>query len=140
MMLGGSLAGFLADYSATSSAASPGSPRTPAAVTSEWNALLWGLGRRLLPILGLLCLAGVAVSVLQTGFLFLPQRLGLDFGRLSPSAGGGGSSPRPAWTQLGFGVLELIAGLGAWPGRSCISGAGPCWPLAALPPPALSTG
>ena len=63
-------------------------------VVSHWNATLWALGRYLLPILGLLCLAGVAVNVLQIGFLFLPQRLAFD---LTPAQ----SAARPAAHLLG---------------------------------------
>ena len=68
------------------------------AVVNHWTTTLWALGRCLLPILGLLCLAGVAVNVLQIGFLFLPQRLAFDLVAARSAAGHcAASSPRPAW-------------------------------------------
>ena len=77
-------------------------------VVGHWNATLWALGRYLLPILGLLCLAGVAVNVLQIGFLFLPQRLSFDLGRLDPLAGLRRIFSAAALVHLGFGVFKLI--------------------------------
>jgi flagellar biosynthetic protein FlhB len=42
------------------------------------------VGWALLPILGAILLAGVVVNVGQVGFLFLPQKLALDFNRVNP--------------------------------------------------------
>ena len=69
--------------------------------------MLWGLGRYLLPILGLLCLAGVAVNILQIGFLFLPQRLAFDLGRSIRWADCGEFSRRQHGPP-GIGVFKLI--------------------------------
>ena len=95
MTLGGWLVGFLADYCRNQLGGEPwltvdAACRKPV----EHHAL--GVGRRLLPILGLLCLAGVAVNVLQIGFLFLPQGWP-RFRPIARQAAGGGYSPPPAW-------------------------------------------
>ncbi len=136
MTLGGSLAGFLADYCRNQLGGRPWLAADAGFVASEWNAALGALGRRLLPILGLLCLAGVAVSVLQTGFLFLPQRLSLDFGRLSPARGWQRIFSSAGLAQLGFGVFKLIVVLGV-AGAVLYQQRGALLALAALPPPAL---
>ena len=87
MMLGGGLVGFLVNYCRSQLGGQPVLTIDAESVASQWNATLWALGRYLLPILGLLCLAGVAVNVLQTGLLFLPQKLSFDFSRISPIRG-----------------------------------------------------
>ena len=81
---------------------------------SQWNATLWALGRYLLPILGLLCLAGVAVNVLQIGFLFLPQRLAVDFARLDPLQGLRRIFSAASMVHLGFGIVKLAIVLARW--------------------------
>jgi flagellar biosynthetic protein FlhB len=139
MTLGGSLAGFLADYCRNQLGGRPWLAVDTGLVTNEWNAVLWALGRRLLPIMGLLCLAGVAASVLQTGFLFLPQRLSLDFGRLSPARGWQRIFSSAGLAQLGFGVLKLVVVLGA-AGAVLYQQRGALLALSALPPPALLHG
>jgi flagellar biosynthetic protein FlhB len=55
----------------------------------------------------LICLAGVAVNVLQVGFLFLPQRLAFDFSRLDPLQGLRRIFSSSGMVQLGFGMLKL---------------------------------
>ncbi len=139
MTLGGSLAGFLADYCRNQLGGQPWLTTDAATVTSQSSTVLWALGRRLLPILGLLCLAGVAVNVLQTGFLFLPQRLSLDFGRISPARGWQRIFSSAGLAQLAFGVLKLAAVLGA-AGAVLYQQRGALLALAALPPPALLDG
>jgi flagellar biosynthesis protein FlhB len=112
MMLGGGLAQFLADYCRSQLGGEPWLTVDAESVVHHWRAVLWSLGRCLLPILGLLCLAGIAVNVVQTGFLFLPQRLALDPARLNPLQGLGRIFAAANLVQLGFGILKLIVVLG----------------------------
>ncbi len=107
MMLGGGLAGFLADYCRGQLGGEPWLTADMEFAVSQWNATLWTLGRYLLPILGLLCLASVAVNVLQIGFLFLPQRLAFDFARLDPLQGLRRIFSAAGMVRLGFGVVKL---------------------------------
>jgi flagellar biosynthesis protein FlhB len=74
---------------------------------TQWNTTVWTLGRYLVPILGLLCLAAVAVNVLQVGFLFLPQRLAIDFARLNPIDGFRRIFSSSGTARLGFGFAKL---------------------------------
>ncbi|MCA9231923.1 MAG: flagellar biosynthesis protein FlhB [Planctomycetales bacterium] len=64
-------------------------------------------GKALLPILGLLALAGVLASVFQTGFLFVPDRLTPDFGRLSPLAGIKRIVSLTGAVKLSFGLFKV---------------------------------
>jgi flagellar biosynthesis protein FlhB len=108
MMLGGGLAGFLVEYCRSQLGGEPWLTADTDFAVGQWNATLWALGRHLLPILGLLCLAGVAVNVLQIGFLFLPQRLAFDFARLDPLQGLRRMFSGPSMVHLGFGIVKLV--------------------------------
>jgi flagellar biosynthesis protein FlhB len=108
LMLGGALAGFLVEYCREQLGGQVWLQADADFVVGHWNAVIWALGRRLLPILGLICLAGVAVSVLQIGFLFLPKRIAFDFGRLDPARGLQRIFSAASMAQLAFGVVKLV--------------------------------
>ena len=136
MMLGGALVEFLVEYCRSQLGGQAWLTVDADFVVGQWNATLWALGRRLLPILGLLCLAGVAVNVLQIGFLFLPQRLAFDFGRLDPLGGLRRIFSAADLVHLGFGVFKLIVVLAV----ACVvlySSARPSW---GWPPGAAGAG
>ena len=107
MTLGGGLAGFFVDYCRNQLGGEPWLTVDAEFVVNQWHTTLWALGRYLLPIFGLLCLAGVAVNVLQIGFLFLPQRLAFDFTRLDPLQGFRRIFSAANIVHLGFGVVKL---------------------------------
>jgi flagellar biosynthetic protein FlhB len=126
-MLGGGLVNFLADYCRTQLGGEPWLAADTTFAVSHWSTLLWLLGRRLLPLLGLLCLAGAAVNVFQIGFLFLPQRLALDFTRLDPLAGLRRVFSAASMVRLSFGVIKLtialaVAGMVLYGQRAAILG------------------
>jgi flagellar biosynthesis protein FlhB len=108
VMLGGGLVSFLVEYCRDQLGGEPWIAADPAMAVDHWNATLWALGRRLLPILGLLCLAGVAANVLQFGFLFLPQRLALDISRLDPLEGLRRIFSASGMVRLTIGMVKLI--------------------------------
>ena len=79
----------------------------------------------------------MAVNVLQTGFLFLPQRVSFDLGRISPIRGWQRIFSSAGMVHLGFGLLKLtavfaVAGVVLYNQREALLG------LIALPPPALA--
>ncbi len=111
-MLGGGLVAFFVDYCRSQLGGQPWLTIDAESVVSHETTTLWALARCLLPILGLLCLAGVAVNVLQIGFLFLPQRLAFDLMRLDPLQGLRRIFSAAGLVQLGFGVFKLVAVLG----------------------------
>jgi flagellar biosynthesis protein FlhB len=137
MMLGGGLVGFLVEYCRSQLGGEPWLVADATFAVDHWNITLWRLGRYLLPILGLLCLASVAVNVLQFGFLFLPQRLAIDFARLDPLQGLRRIFSASGVVHVGFGIVKLavaltVAGVVLFNQRGAILG------LTELPPGALA--
>jgi flagellar biosynthesis protein FlhB len=108
MTLGSGLVGFLVNYLRSQLGGEATLTMSAEGFVSQWNATLWALGRYLLPILGLLCLAGVAVNVVQVGFLFLPQKLSFDVSRLSPVRGWQRVFSASSTVHLGFSLFKLV--------------------------------
>jgi flagellar biosynthesis protein FlhB len=135
--LGGALVAFLIDMCRHQLGGEPRLAVDSGWAVSQWNTLLWALGRRLLPIFGLLLLAGVAVNVLQTGFLFLPQRVAFDLNRLSPLGGLRRVFSGANLAHLGFGILKVLAVTGI-AGAILYNQIEALFGLVALPPPALA--
>lgn len=71
------------------------------------HGLLYNFGLALLPILGLLVLAGVLATILQIGLLFVPERLQPDFSRLSLLAGLRRILSLQGVVRLGFGLFKM---------------------------------
>lgn len=72
-----------------------------------------------MPIMGSIFLASVLVSVGQTGFLWLPDKLGFDFSRIDPLKGMGRLFSIQNASKLGFGLLKIgivtiVLILGLW--------------------------
>jgi len=107
MMLGGELAGWMVDYCREQLIGKAWLTADTDFVVHQWHSVLWTLARYLLPILGLLCLAGVAVNVFQVGFLFLPQRLTFDLNRLNPLEGIRRIFSGAGMVNLGQGIVKL---------------------------------
>jgi flagellar biosynthetic protein FlhB len=137
MWLGGGLAAFLVDYCRSQLGGQPWLAANADFIAGQWNSTLAALARCLLPILGLLCLAAVAANVLQSGFLFLPQRASFDLGRISPLRGWQRIFSAARMVHLGFGLLKLtvvlaVAGVVLYNQREALLR------LVALPPPTLA--
>jgi Flagellar biosynthesis pathway, component FlhB len=69
----------------------------------------YGLAVAFLPLLGLLALAALASQMGQFGFLFLPQKLALDWQRASPLANWRRIVSWNNAVQLGFGLVKVLA-------------------------------
>ncbi|MDX1964593.1 MAG: flagellar biosynthesis protein FlhB [Pirellulales bacterium] len=61
----------------------------PDTFVNHWWQVLAGLARALVPLLGILFLAGILVHLFQVGILFLPDKLLPDFSRINPLEGFG---------------------------------------------------
>lgn len=77
------------------------------------------VGIGLVPLLGLLVLSSIVVSVGQTGFILLPDKLGMDWNRVNPLAGFSRIFSITNATRLGFGLLKIglvsiILFMGVW--------------------------
>ncbi len=66
------------------------------------------VGWALAPILGVLVLTGVLVNLGQVGFLFLPQKLALDWQRINPQSNAGRIFSLTSVVHLGFGMLKVL--------------------------------
>ncbi len=71
-------------------------------------SMLQRFGGPLLPILGLLMLAGALSTVMQIGLLFVPERLKLDPSRISLLAGMKRILSLQGVARLGFGLFKLL--------------------------------
>lgn len=73
----------------------------------------------LLPILGTLVVTGIVINLGQVGFLFLPQKLAMDFERVNPLSNAGRIFSTTSAIHLGFGMLKVVlvtvvAGISLW--------------------------
>jgi flagellar biosynthetic protein FlhB len=77
-------------------------------LVEEMHSLITLLGSQMLPVLGLLVVAAVAIQLSQTGVLFLPEKLGLDLSRISPLRGFQRIFSLSNAIRLGFGLLKIV--------------------------------
>jgi flagellar biosynthesis protein FlhB len=108
LMLGGGLVDGLAQYTARQLGGTPWLSADPEFVTAEWLQTTFWLGRWLLPILGLLLLAAVAVHFMQVGFLFVPDKLLPDITRLDPLQGMRRIFSLTNVVRLAFGLFKIF--------------------------------
>lgn len=104
------------------------------ACTRELIAML---ARSLLPILAAMWFVAVAVSLVQVGPLFLPDKLAPDLSRINPQRGFSRLASLPSLVRLAFGMIKvaLISAL-AW---FCLAAHGEALlSLAALEPPQVA--
>jgi flagellar biosynthetic protein FlhB len=73
----------------------------------------WQLGAGLLPIFGLSIVVVALVSLVQTGFLFMPSRATPDFSRVSPGSGLSRMFSPPSLVRLALGIVKvgIVAGV-----------------------------
>jgi flagellar biosynthetic protein FlhB len=81
----------------------------------------------LLPILGLLMLGGVLAHMGQFGFLYLPEKIALDWQRINPLQNYGRIFSMTNVVHLGFGLLKvllivIVAGWSLWGERGRLMG------------------
>ena len=107
-MFGGGLVEYLVQYSRQQLGGDAWLSADAAAAAFHCNQTLWGLGRYLLPLFGLLLVAGVAVNLAQVGFLFLPEKLAPDITRLDPLQGMKRIFSLPGVMRLAFGLVKLV--------------------------------
>jgi flagellar biosynthetic protein FlhB len=77
------------------------------------------VGLALLPILGTLVITGVLINLGQVGFLFLPQKLAMDWQRINPLSNAGRIFSTTSAVQLGFGMgkvflVATVAAISLW--------------------------
>jgi flagellar biosynthetic protein FlhB len=80
----------------------------PQFLVAQWHQTVFLLGQHLLPIFGLLMLAGIAANFLQVGFLFLPEKLSPDITRLDPLQGLSRLFSLQNLVRLVMGLIKMI--------------------------------
>jgi flagellar biosynthetic protein FlhB len=74
----------------------------------QWHSVVAGLTKTLLPMFGLFLILAVVVNVSQVGFLFLPNKLGMDLSRISPMKGMGRIFSLAGVVRLGLGIFKVL--------------------------------
>lgn len=89
-------------------------------ITGQFHGLLADLAQVVLPVFGVMLVAVTGVQLMQTGLLFLPDRLAPDITRIDPLAGLGRLFTVTAVVRLGFALLKLAVVGGV--AYACIAG------------------
>src|SRR5262245_20148676 len=110
--LAGSLAGLTSDYLGGEAWLTIDSR----AVAHQSLAIASWLAMGLLPVLGLLLVAAIIAHLGQFGFLYLPQKVALDWQRINPLHNSGRIFSIANAVHLGFGLLKvlLIVAVAGW--------------------------
>jgi flagellar biosynthetic protein FlhB len=108
LMLGGALVEFIGRYTQRQLDGPAWLSADASLTTWYWNRTFWELARHLLPVLGVLLLAAIAVNVLQIGFLFVPKRLSMDLSRLDPIKGLQRLFSLAGVMRLVFGIFKIL--------------------------------
>ncbi len=77
-------------------------------LVERWQEMTYGLGKVLLPVLGLGMLLAVIIHLLQVGPMFLPEKLIPDFSRVDPLRGMQRLFSLPNVVRLAFGILKVV--------------------------------
>ena len=107
MGLGGQVVDFCASLMAQHLAEVPRLASDPSVLLVHWAAIMSGLSKVILPILGLVILAGVATNIFQIGFLWVPSRLVPDIHRVNPVQGLQRIFSLSGGVRLGFGIFKV---------------------------------
>jgi len=83
---------------------------------SQWHGMTLEVAKILGPIFALLVIVAVLANVLQTGILFVPKKLALDFNRINPIAGLKRTFSLTSVMRLLFGIFKIavVAAVAAW--------------------------
>jgi len=119
---GGSLATFLGSLASDYLGGEAWLSMDQATFVAETVQLAWRLGLVLVPVLGLLALAAVISQMGQFGFVYVPQKLALDWQRLNPLSNGQRIFSMSNWVHMGFALLKVllilvVAGWSLWAER-----------------------
>jgi flagellar biosynthesis protein FlhB len=108
ILLGGGVLTFCADVMRRQLGEVPELVTDQDTLLHEWLGVTVGVAGVVLPILGLMMLGGALTTILQVGFLWVPDRLAPDWSRLSPLAGLRRIFSLTGTMRLGFGLVKVI--------------------------------
>jgi flagellar biosynthetic protein FlhB len=135
LWMGGSVVEMLRRYTTAQIGGEAWISADPQFITAHAWRVVSMLGAYVLPLFGLLMVAGVAANFLQVGFMFLPDKLAPDLSRLDPLQGFARIFSLASLVRLVMGLLKMavvgsIAYACLYGERETILG------MAALPAPA----
>jgi flagellar biosynthetic protein FlhB len=127
LMMCPSLAEFFGGYAARQLGGEAWLSANTDFVVNHWISAVSMLAKYLLPILGLVVLAGIASNLMQVGFLFLPEKVAFDLTRINPLTGLGRIFSLSNGVHLIFGIFKIavivgVAYLSIWNQRDKILG------------------
>jgi flagellar biosynthesis protein FlhB len=127
LMMGPQLVEFFGKYTAKQLGGQAWLSADPAFAVSQWTSIVSLLAKYLLPILGLVMMAGIISNLMQVGFLFLPEKVAFDLTRLDPLKGLGRIFSLTNSVHLLFGIFKIaviagVAYLSIWGQRDKILG------------------
>lgn len=108
MLLGGGIMKFSAVFMQDQLGQVPELVASPRDFQHESARIALQLSAVLLPVLGILMLGGIMASVLQVGFLWVPDKLSPDVSRLSLISGLQRIFSLGGTLRLGFGLLKVV--------------------------------
>jgi len=108
LLSGGALVDYLARLSREHLGGRPWLDVDVALTVVAYHAVVEGLARYVLPIMGLVLLAAVAVNLGQVGFLFVPDKLAPDLGRIDPFKGFQRLFSITTASRLAFGIFKIL--------------------------------
>lgn len=116
---GGSVAEFLGNMTHEHLGGTAWVSMSQQETTHQIARATYGLAIAFLPVLGLVMLAALVTQMGQFGFLYLPQKLALDWQRINPLSNWGRIASWSNVIHLGFGMLKvlfitLVAGWCLW--------------------------
>jgi flagellar biosynthetic protein FlhB len=108
MTLGVDLARFLNGYARAQLGGDPWLTIDSTFAVAHWNGLVLQVARYFLPFLGVMLVTAILINLLQTGFLFLPSKIGFDLNRLNVLQAFGRIFSTTNVVRLGFGLFKIL--------------------------------
>jgi len=106
LWLGGRVLAFMSDSIERQTSTVALTMDTDTAV-ALWNSTLAELSKAVLPVLALMMLVAIGVHLVQTGLIFLPEKLAPDWSRLSPFKGLKRIFSLVGAMRLSFGIFKI---------------------------------
>lgn len=99
---------FITDFTTQQLSQPSWQPMTTGSLGDSWVQLLMAIGRSLAPIMAIVMVVAIVANLGQTGFLFLPQRIALDFNRIQPMTGMRRLTSTANLVQTQFGLAKTV--------------------------------
>ena len=99
---------FITDFATQQLSQPSWQSMTSGSLGDTWLQLLMATGRSMAPIMAIVMVVAIVANLGQTGFLFLPQRIALDFNRIQPMTGMRRLTSTANLVQTQFGLAKTV--------------------------------